>query len=96
VTVDPQIYCVPNDAEFAGNTFKQGCTVKGRVEIFGVGGQATVGMNPVALDADLDKIVIGNENLFSIASATDAAKGPHLRTQRFRRRPKQPAMAQPR
>ena len=78
VTVDPQIYCVPNDAEFAGNTFKQGCTVKGRVEIFGVGGQATVGMNPVALDADLDKIVIGNENLFSIASATDAAKGPHL------------------
>ena len=78
MTVDPQIDRVPNDAEFAGNTFKQGCTVKGRVEIFGVGGQATVGMNRVALDADLDKIVIGNENLFCIASATDAAKGPHL------------------
>jgi hypothetical protein len=78
VTVDPQVYYVPSDTEFAGDTFKQGCFVKGRVDILGLGGQATVGMNPVEIDADLDKIVIADERLFSIASATDSGKGPHL------------------
>jgi hypothetical protein len=86
VIVDPQVYCVPKATSVAGYTFAQGFFMSGRVDILGLGGEATVQMHSVAmggvpgvsLDADLDRIVIADERLFSIVSATDSSKGPHL------------------
>lgn len=77
VTPDAQIYCVQDDTSFAGNTFKAGNRVTGRVSILGFGGQGSVDLDTLAFNATLDPLAIkiSGTEVFSITAADDPSKG---------------------
>lgn len=75
VSLEAQIYCAPQDTNIGTIRFQQGFFINGHLEFFGFNLTATIEISinkGIAVDAAMDRIVIGNENLFSIT----AKKGP--------------------
>ncbi|MCY4045395.1 MAG: hypothetical protein OXE99_09965 [Cellvibrionales bacterium] len=72
VVVNAQFYCAPQGTSIGNLRFNQGFFISGQVRFFGLKASATITINPnkgLAVDAQMSKIVLGNENLLSIKAA---------------------------
>ena len=72
VEVNAQFYCAPQATSIGELRFRSGFYLNGRINFFGLYAQATIDISPnkgIAVDAQMSKIVLGNENLFSIKAA---------------------------
>lgn len=79
VSTEAQFYCAPECTNI-GNLpmFPQGFYINGAIEFLGFSASMTVDISKnkgIAVDAQMDAIVIGNENLFSIKAA-EGTGGP--------------------
>ena len=80
VEVNAQFYCAPQGTSIGELRFNQGFFISGQVEFFGLKASATIDISPnkgLAVDAQMSKIVLGNENLFSITAA-EGSGGPRI------------------
>jgi len=80
VSVDPQFYFAPEPTSIGAIRFPQGFYLNGAVDVFGFRAAATIDISPqkgILVDAEMDRIVIGNEHVFSITSA-DGKTGPKV------------------
>ena len=94
VSVEAQFYCAPQATSIGTIRFPQGFYINAALEFLGFEASATININAnkgVAIDAQMDKIVIGNEFLFCIKE--DKGKGgPKVSAATFSQ-PKQPVKA---
>ena len=81
VSVEAQVYCAPQRTTIGAlPPFEQGFFINGRVNFFGLYGEATIDIDPtrgVAIDGAMSRIVIGSEIIFSI-KAKEGDGGPRL------------------
>ncbi len=80
VEVNPQFYCAPQATSIGELRFSAGFFISGRVNFFGLYAEATIDISPnkgIAVDAQMSKIVLGNENLFCIKAA-EGSGGPQI------------------
>jgi len=82
VTLEAQIYCVPETTSLGKLTFHgPQFFINGGLRLFGLQAQATVTVEPArgfAVDAQMSPIVIYRPSLFSITSAQNAELGPRI------------------
>jgi hypothetical protein len=85
VSVEPQFYFAPQATFIGSISFPQGYYVNAAIDVFGFKGQATVDIRAnkgVAVDAQMDKIVLGNEGVFCVCAA-DGKAGPKVSVSTF-------------
>ncbi|MCY1017195.1 hypothetical protein [Pyxidicoccus sp. MSG2] len=69
VSLQPQIYCAPQATSIGALSFPMGFQVHGGLEFFGLRAETDVIINPmkgIAVDADVEPLVIGKRELLSI------------------------------
>jgi hypothetical protein len=80
VSVEAQFYLAPQDTFIGELPFKEGFFLNGAITVFGFDASAKIDMSAnkgIAVDAQMDKIVIGTEALFSIKAA-EGDSGPRV------------------
>jgi hypothetical protein len=80
VTLEAQIYCAPQATNIGTINFPQGFFINGHLNFFGFNLTATIEISThkgISVDAAMDRIVIGNETLFSI-TAKEGSGGPEV------------------
>ncbi len=72
VSLEAQLYVVPQRTQIGALTpYDPDFYINGAIKVLGFNASATIDVNPnqgVAVDAEMDRIVIGHEKLFSIAA----------------------------
>ena len=72
VSIQTQFYCAPQATTLGKLQYDPGFYLTGDLHVFGFNGAATVrieGDKGIAVDARMDRLVIGNETLFSVTAA---------------------------
>lgn len=85
VSTEAQFYCAPQATSIGTLMFPQGFYISGAIEFFGFNASVKVDISTnrgIAIDAQMDKIVIGNETLFSI-TAEQGDGGPQVSVATF-------------
>ncbi|MGJ4747998.1 hypothetical protein ACQV5M_16690 [Leptospira sp. SA-E8] len=85
VSIQAQFYCAPQNTFIGNIQFPAGFFVNGAIEFFGFEASVTATLNPnqgIAVDAQMDKLVIGGEKIFSI-SAAQGEGGPKISISTF-------------
>jgi len=78
VSVEAQLYCAPQKTAIGALTFDEAFFISGAISFLGYDAEATIEIDPskgIAVDAQMDKLVIGNETVFSIR-ASNGEGGP--------------------
>jgi hypothetical protein len=87
VSVEPQFYLAP-EATFIGEIpFQQGFRINGAMKVLDIKASASIDVSTnkgIAVDAQMDKIVIGSETLFAIAAAQGDG-GPRVSVATYQR-----------
>jgi hypothetical protein len=71
VALEAQLYCAPQDTNIGSVKFPQGFFIDGRLDFFGLDLTTAIEISinkGIAVDAAMDKIVIGNATFFSIVA----------------------------
>jgi hypothetical protein len=85
VSLEAQFYCAPQATSIGTITFPQGFFINGHINFFGFNFTATIEISTnkgIGIDAEMDKIVIGHEKLFSI-KAKEGDGGPRVSISTF-------------
>ncbi|NEP55875.1 MAG: hypothetical protein F6K31_02480 [Symploca sp. SIO2G7] len=80
VSVAAQFYSAPQATNIGDISFPQGFYINGKIEFFDFTAEATIDISPdrgIAITAEMDPIVIFNENLFSI-TAQNGSGSPEI------------------
>ncbi|HEX7051931.1 MAG TPA: hypothetical protein VF188_17115 [Longimicrobiales bacterium] len=80
VTLEPQLYVVPQTTAIGGLVFQQGTFLNAALDILAFHAEAKILVKPsrgILADGTVDRVVIGNEALFVIESM-DGKRGPRL------------------
>ena len=91
VSVEAQLYCAPQNTSIGATRFPQGFYLNAALSFLGFDADATVDISMnrgIAIDAEMDKVVIGSEMLFCIKAAKGSG-GPKISVSTYRQ-PKQP------
>lgn len=87
-SVEAQLYCVPQRTTIGAlPPFDRGFFVNGAIGFFGFDASATIDISPnqgIAIDGQMDKLVIGTESLFSLRAAQGDG-GPRVSVATFTR-----------
>lgn len=78
VSLEPQFYCAPQDTYIASIRFPMGFYLNAAIQFFDFNASAKIDISPnqgIAVDAQMDKIVLGSEFLFAI-EADKGSGGP--------------------
>ncbi|MCG8436265.1 MAG: hypothetical protein MJA83_19785, partial [Gammaproteobacteria bacterium] len=87
VSIEAQFYCAPQSTSIGTKTFPQGFYINGAIEFLNFEAQATIDISAnkgVAIDAQMDKIIIGKESLFCL-KAEKGKGGPKVSAATFNR-----------
>jgi hypothetical protein len=80
VSIEAQLYFAPQQTMIGALSFPQGFYINCALEFFGYKAQATIDISAnrgISVDAQMDKLVVGNESLFCLAAASGSG-GPRL------------------
>ena len=85
VSIAPQFYCAPQATAIGSVRYPQGFYVNAAIGFLGFKAEATIDISTskgVSIDAQMDRIVLGNEKLFCIG-AEQGSGGPRLSVSTF-------------
>jgi hypothetical protein len=91
VSLEAQLYCAPENTAIGAVKFPQGFFISAAIAFLGFHADATIEINinrGIAIDADMDQVVIGNANLFAL-TAEKGGGGPKVSASTFNQ-PKHP------
>jgi hypothetical protein len=80
VSLEAQLYVAPQATQIGTINFPQDFYINGKIEFLFFNLETTINIDPnqgIAIDAQMDKIVIGHEHLFSL-KALEGDGGPNL------------------